>query len=72
MHSGHYSITVTIEEANKVKAECFRAAVTLSTHAKLEAEAMQQRFMKRFGGDFTEYATLTYEQWEKGCARGAA
>ena len=65
-------LNVLIFEANKVKAECFRAATCLTDVARQEAERMQRRFLERFGEDYTQYATLTYEQWERSAGRGAA
>jgi len=58
-----HSLKILVEEANKVKAECFVAASTLTAHAIAEAKAMEARFTKRFGDDWSKYATLRYEEW---------
>ncbi len=64
-----HSLKILVEEANKVKAECFVAATTLTAHAMAEAKQMQERFLRRFGEDYSKYATLKYEEWVNGNRR---
>lgn len=69
MVSRHKSLKILVEEANKVKAECFVAASTLTAHAIAEAKQMEARFMRRYGEDYKQYATLKYEEWVHGNRR---
>jgi hypothetical protein len=61
-----HSLKILVEEANKVKAECFVAATTLTAHAIAEAKRMEERFLRRYGEDYQKYATLKYEEWVNG------
>jgi len=38
-------------------------------HCFAEAKQMQERFLRRFGEDYSKYATLKYEEWVNGNRR---
>lgn len=54
-----------LADANRVKAECFKAASNPTSHSVHEARIAESNFFKRYGRDAKEIATLTYNEWIK-------
>lgn len=63
MPDKHFRIRLLVEEANKVRAECYRASTELTEHSMKEARAMEARFEDRYKEPYDKYATLTYDEW---------
>lgn len=60
-----HRLSIIIEEANKVAAECYAAAVSLTEHSMKEARLSEQKFERRFGESWRKYSTLSYDEWQR-------